>query len=213
MLKDEIIYDHYKDSFSIQQGYMAKRDRLTIYILLCFVAFAFVITNPDTLSKIINSYICKALSLKEGVFDFAIVNTGIIYLLLWFILQYYQICLTIEGQYKYIHNLELKLDNVGREGVDYEYYSLKKVANFIYTWLIPVGIIIASSIRCVFEYKSFNTNVIVDLIGLVIIILISILYFSDRNLCWVYFDKEYKKIGLWKRILGFLKIKDFTETN
>lgn len=140
----ENLYDHYKDTFQQQKEYIAKRDRLTISLLLTVVLFATLLSNPETLTTCVNQYIKNNYQIEKVMIDFSILHTGMIYLLLWFILQYYQICLTIEKQYCYIWELEEELTKrnefISREGLAYatSYPLLKNVANVVYAWGIPI---------------------------------------------------------------------------
>lgn len=209
----EKLYDHYKDTFAQQKEYISKRDKLTIYLLLSIVVFAFLMSNPTNLTLVVNSYIKGTYQIEGNVVDFSILNTGIIYLLVWFVLQYYQVCLTIEKQYSYLWQIEESLSgsefSVTREGEDYasDYPLLKNVANIIYAWGIPVGICALGIMRFCHEIKYAYDNVWVDAVGLIVISMLSLLYISDRDLRWEYFNKnKHMGIGLWKRIKGFVKI-------
>lgn len=209
----EKLYDHYKDTFAQQQEYITKRDKLTIYLLLSVVIFAFLMSNPENLTIVVNSYIKGNFQIEGNVVDFSILNTGIVYLLLWFVLQYYQVCLTIEKQYSYLWQIENRLSDtdysVTREGQYYalNYPFLKNVANVIYAWGIPVGVCVLGIMRLCQEIKCEYDNARFDAVGLIAISLFSLLYISDRNLCWEYLNKNKQKgIGIWKRMKGFVKI-------
>lgn len=52
----ENLYDHYKDTFQQQKEYIAKRDWLTISLLLTVVLFATLLSNPETLTTCVNQY-------------------------------------------------------------------------------------------------------------------------------------------------------------
>ena len=211
MDKDKL-FQHYNDTFAQQKEYIAKRDRLTIYLLLSVVGFAFLMSNPDTLTKVVDAYVKDKFSFSGSIIDFSILNTGLIYVLLWFVLQYYQICLTIEKGYDELWDMEDRLSKdeepISREGESYvtDYPLLKNVANFIYAWGIPIGIAILSIVRIVDEFKC-GSGVWPDYIGLSIICLLSVLYFSDRNLRWSYFNRQkHNGLGRWKRLKGFVKL-------
>ena len=217
MDKDKL-YDHYTDTFSQQKEYIAKRDRLTICLLLSLVAFAMLMANPAALTKVVDAYAKKELSFEGNLIDFSILNTGLIYILLWFVLQYFQVCLTIEKQYDYLWDLEEELSKKGYEvtcegrGYASDYPLLKNAANILYAWGIPIGIGILSIVRIVYECRS-GIGIWPDYVGLGLILVLSALYFSDRNLRWDYLcPKKHSKLSFWKRMMGFIKI-DVEETD
>ena len=208
-MASETLYDHYKDSNDQQKTFIVKRDRLTIAILLTAAGFGFFLSNPQSLTQCANQYISDSYGIQNEILNFSILHTGIIYLLLWFVLQYYQVCLTIEKWYCYIGALEKSLvekgEIISREGESYadSYPLLKNVANFLYAWCIPLGVGTIANIRAVQIIKTTEGNVFLDFLGLALIFLLSILYFSDRNLNW----KSWKEnVGLCNKIRGFVRL-------
>ena len=165
-MASETLYDHYKDSNDQQKTFIVKRDRLTIALLLTAVCFGFLLSNPQSLTQCANQYILDSYGIQNEILNFSILHTGIIYLLLWFVLQYYQVCLTIEKWYWYIGTLEKKLvengEIISREGVSYaeSYPLLKNVANFLYSWCIPLGVGTIATFRAVQVLKITEGNVL-----------------------------------------------------
>lgn len=205
----ETLYDHYKDTNEQQKTFIAKRNHLTIALLLTAVGFGFLLSNPQSLTQCVNQFIAENYGIQKEIFNFSMLHTGIIYLLLWFVLQYYQICLTIEKWYFYIGILEDKLvssdEIISREGSSYaeSYPLLKNVANFLYAWCIPLGIGIISALRAKQVLTIKEGNVFLDCLGLALILILSLLYFSDRNLNW----KSWKEnSGFCNKINGFVKL-------
>lgn len=202
-------YDHYKDSFEQQKLYIAKRDRLTIWLLLTVIGFTFLLSNPETLTDCVNQYIQANYQIKSSVFAFSMLHTGVIYLMLWLVLQYYQVCLTIENHYHYIGTLESKLskefEQIARESSSYasNYPLLKNVANILYAWGIPISVACMAASRGISVYQLKEGNVWLDMVGLGIIFILSLLYFSDRNLNWKSWSDNH---GFLNQLKGFLKI-------
>lgn len=208
-MTDNILYDHYKDSCSQLNRHIVKRDRLTILLLLTVVFFTFLLSSPLSLTDAVNQYLMSNSNVNAAILDFSMLHTGVIYLLLWFLLQYYQVCLTIEKDYAYLWKLEEELTNngllVSREGVGYatSYPLLKNVTNFLYTWVLPIGIGFLSSVRICKECAVLSMNVTLDCIGLGLIVLLSLLYISDRNLNWQIWSSDH---SLWDKLKGFVKL-------
>lgn len=103
----EILYDHYKDTFEQQKGYLAKRDRLTVLLMLDAVLLTGLMYNPNDVSCKLNTIIST--QVDNLMFDFQVINTGLVIIFFWFSLQYYMVVLQIEKMYKYIAGCEKKM--------------------------------------------------------------------------------------------------------
>ena len=206
-MTQEQLFEHYNSTYEQQKDFLAKRDHFTIYILLTIVVYALLMSYPHTLTQAVDAYAKEAINFDGTLINFSILNTGLIYLLLWLLLQYYQVCLTIERWYDYLYLLEAKL-SISREGGSYadNYPILKNVVNFLYTWLLPLGMA-SLSIERVISLFSNCINAWLDIVGLILIAIMSLLYFSDRSLQWGYFNpRKYKSLNLMSRLKGFVRL-------
>jgi len=207
-MTEENFYDHYKETCSQMKEYNAKRDRLTLYLIICLALFVVCLTNPDVITAVTNNYINAEKSIIKV--NFAALNSLLVYVTAYIALQYYQVCLTIERTYRYLNFIEEELSKNGykitREGKDYakKYPLLGNVANIFYAWGIPMGTTILATIRIKTEFNENFSTKIVDSIGLLFILIISLVYLSDRNLYWGRIAK--KNNSFWDRIKGFLNI-------
>ena len=213
MTDEGLYYDHYKDSFALQQSYLSERNKLTVAMLALLVLIAGFIYDPAMLNEKVNTYVATKV---EGLaFELKYLNTGVIFLFLWVMTRYYQVVLQIEKMYLYLSDCEDKLseDNeylVNREGAYYlkSYPWLKDVANACYVVFLPLAIIIVAVFKIVNEYAWTTHFKIVDFIGLGLIILLSLLYLSHRLLREEYFDKtQFASMTWYNRILHYLRIK------
>ena len=213
MTDEGLYYDHYKDSFALQQSYLSERNKLTVAMLVLLVLIAGFIYDPAMLNEKVNTYVATKV---EGLaFELKYLNTGVIFLFLWVMTRYYQVVLQIEKMYLYLSDCEDKLseDNeylVNREGAYYlkSYPWLKDVANACYVVFLPLAIIIVAVFKIVNEYAWTTHFKIVDFIGLGLIILLSLLYLSHRLLREEYFDKtQFASMTWYNRILHYLRIK------
>lgn len=184
-MKDEsLYYDHYKETNEKQQEKVHKRDLFTVYLLCCLAFFLLVLKDPDKTTETFNKVVLNGIS--DFFLEFSYINTILIYVTLWIVLQYYQICLSIERGYLYISSMETKLSNdeysITRESLSYleKYPILSNVANFVYAWGIPIVVGILAFLK-MDSLDKFMSNVL-DNIGLGLIIIFSVCYFIDRNL-------------------------------
>lgn len=211
-MSQELLFEHYNSTYEQQKEFLAKRDRFTFYILLATVVYALLMSYPQTLTEAVDAYAKETLKFNGTLINFSILNTGLIYLLLLLLTQYYQVCLTIEKWYNYLYLLEKELSiqdfKVSREGKFYikSYPVLKNLINFIYTWGLPLGVASMSLFRSVSLIKSCFWSWI-DIVGLLLIAIVSLLYFSDRSLQWDYLSqKKHKSMGICDRIKGFVRL-------
>ena len=157
MQSESDFYDHYKETFAVQQGYLSERNKLTAVMLVLLVLVAGFIYDPTILNDKVNQYVNSQV---EGLaFEMKYLNTGIIFLLLWVITRYYQIVLQIEKMYHYLDDCEKKLSEngtykVNREGAYYvkSYPWLSDVVDFCYVVLLPLAIITIAIIKIVKEH-------------------------------------------------------------
>ena len=212
MTSESEYYDHYKETFSLQREYLAERNKLTVWLLILLVLVAGLIYDPTTINDKVNKYVSSQV---EGLaFEMKYLNTGIIFLLLWVVIRYYQVVFQIEKMYNYLSDCEAKLSEdkpyvVNREGAYYlkSYPWFKDVVDFCYVILLPLVIISIASLKIVKECSSQTHFKIVDFIGLGLIIVLSLLYLSNRKLREEYFDKkQYEKMTWYSRLLHYLRI-------
>ena len=179
-------YDHYKDTWSLQQTYLSERNKLTVTLLILLVLVAGIMYEPAMIPEKVNVYLNSRV--KGLAFDMKYLNTGLIFLLLWIMTRYYQAVIKIERMYRYLKDCENKLSAentkyvINREGA---YYSKSKplftrVINFCYVFLLPLAIIAIAIIKIKKECRWTSDFKVVDFIGLSLIILLSLLYISNR---------------------------------
>ena len=72
----EVLYDHYKDTFEQQKGYLAKRDHLTVLLMILAILLIGLIFDPNYISIKLNTVIQA--QVNNLAFDFEFINTGFI---------------------------------------------------------------------------------------------------------------------------------------
>ena len=185
MITESDYYDHYKDTFEQQKGYLKERNRLTLYLVL-IVSVIFLLSSNRVLIMDVSSVIQKQ-KIGKIIVDFNIITSALYFAFLWISMRYYQITLTIEKTYTYIAKCEKVMSATGefkidREGGDYEknYPWLKWLAHRIYVIIFPLLIVIASIVTIVQECGLDKTNRLLNIIFLTLVILLSLLYMVNR---------------------------------
>ena len=165
----EVLYDHYKDTFEQQKGYLAKRNHLTVLLMILAILLIGLMFDPNYISCKLNTVI-KA-QVNNLVFDFEFITTGLIIAFFWFSLQYYMIVLQIEKMYKYLDQCEASLCawytefKINREGAYYlkSYPWMKTLADRLFVLGIPIGFITLSVCKIVNEWCWISNLIILIL--------------------------------------------------
>lgn len=164
--KLEVLNDHYKDTFSHLQGYLRRRNRLSLYLLLALAIMFLEVRNGNEngtqtiISALISKYLGDGMSLEPHS----------VKLLTWFFLfglvvTYCQVVVWIERQYPYLHKLEAELgpffssgSPFTREGESYlkDYPALSKWSHILYTWVFPLVLLLSTGVKIVIEFCRDN---------------------------------------------------------
>ena len=207
-------YDHYKDTWSLQQTYLSERNKLTVTLLILLVLLAVFMYEPAMIVEKLNIYFDSRV--KGLAFGMKYLNTGLIFLLLWVMTRYYQAVMKIDRTYDYLNVCETTLSDakgvykVNREG---EYYKktrswMTNVLKYCYGLLLPLAIIAIAIIKIVSESSWTTRFKIVDIVGLGLIILVSLLFLSNRWLHEEFFDKKKHPDMKWlDRVKAYFKKK------
>ena len=165
----DILYDHYKDTFTWVRSYISSRDQLLFLILLVLAVMLLQIFSPRDSGAILS----KLISTKLG-FD-APINPAFVASLLWFALlalaiKYFQIVWIIEKQYEYIHRLEESLSETltpmdrlfSREGAHYlrNYPLFSEWSHYIYTMVFPLLLVTVIVLKIKGEFVCWKCSAI-----------------------------------------------------
>lgn len=191
----EIIYDHYKETFSLSKEAQARRNKN--FVILCVLeALSFLILiKPEKAFEIIADGINSELDLTLSLGN-SIIQTLIWILIAYVSIRYVQDMMYIERQYGYMDKLEKKISAsidyhnlFSREGDHYK-ESYPMVLNFIdlfYKMLMPILFIIINSVHIHREYmleKMMTWALACD----------TILYVAIFIIMWFYFFEIHSKI-------------------
>ena len=169
--KLNLLYDHYKDTFSLITAQNKLRDKLFIYLLIA-ITFMFLQINAveqinDIGIKLAEKFLGVSLSLSPefigGMFWFVTLSL---------VIKYAQTLVSIEKQYDYIHKLESKIDNeygdtkiFSREGHSYldNYPKFSSWVWILYTMIFPAILLIVLGYKIYTEYNGvFTTPFIIN---------------------------------------------------
>ena len=190
--KLEILNDHYKDTFSYQIGYLKRRDRLSLYLLLTLMIMFLEVMSPSgtetIISKLISNYLGNGVSLE----------TSLVRCLFWFFLfglvvRYCQIVVLVEEQYSYLHELEKELTSFfssgipfTREGKSYlkDYPTLSNWSDILYTWVFPATLLLFTGTKIQIEFPNefFNFTWIVSVL-FCLMIWLTIAFYLRFQIC------------------------------
>lgn len=208
------LYDHYKETVMYLKDDLSKRERITIVSLI--VVTGYFLIEFKTLDSVVvaNQWIEKNWNLSLNI-NYNILSIAILILILGSIMRYFQICVNIEKQYAYIHQVEAKLNEltqntmITRESYSYlnDYPLLSALIHRLYNFFFPVLLIISMFYKI---YKIvFNFEGVISILNILIVILIILCTFL--YILYTYRDVEFiQKINDYtKRI--FIRIHLYKE--
>jgi len=184
-----LLYDHYKETYSLHLK--AKRKRDTAFIILCIgitFLFCFLIDPVDVFNSVyemIKGQFSLVLPFKSIVFQ-----SFVWVMVLYFFIRYFQASIYIERLYKYIEELESCISkevkiNFDRESKNYEnnYPLILNIMHIIYFWIFPIITIIIIGLKICFEIisKINILSIIFDSIIALIIIVLNVFYLLFLN--------------------------------
>ena len=192
--KFQILSDHYKDSFSYLQKFLKQRDIFFFLILIVVTLMLFQIYSPTDSGKAISQFVTNELELEDSI-DISFIGSIIWFLLLSFVVRYFQTVVFIERQYNYIHKLEDQLspfynnDAFTREGKSYlsNYPLFSKWVSILYTIIFPVLLLGVISTKIITEINNITNGF--QLVYINIIIFICIFMSTVLYLLLVHFEK------------------------
>lgn len=185
----ELLYDHYKETFSLSKAAQERRNKN--FVILCiFEALSFLLLiRPETASKLILTGINKDMETPLQLSN-AIIQTLLWLLIAYVMIRYIQDVLYVERQYLYLDNLEKKIARLSstgiftREGINYQ-RDYPMVLNFIdlfYKMLMPVLFAVINIVRIHEEWimkQESNIALGCDTILCIVIIIIDWFYFFE----------------------------------
>lgn len=184
MDKIELLYDHYKETFSRIKESLNDRNHFFVMVFIVMAIQFLFATSADTISYVIITFIKEKYKIDIAA-QISIIQSLLWLILLYFTMRYYQINVYIERQYNYIHSLE---DNIAieaqvkfdREGGDYlsNYPKMNDFMDILYKWVFPIIYCLIISYKIIIEYITlkFNLLLLLNTILFISCFVLTILY-------------------------------------
>ncbi|GEM_PF-677365 len=217
MLSNEFIfsqvYDHYKESVMYLKNDLVKRDKVTLLSLILLVIYFLIEFKTIDSVFLANKWVEKNLNLSLNI-NYNLLTTAILLLLLWSTMKYFQLCLNIEKQYNYIHEVEAELnkladkDIITREGYSYlnDYPLLSALIHRLYNFFIPILLIfsmIFKVFKILYNFNGISSFLNIFIVSLIILCTFLYMLFTYRDINYVskinyYIKKLFVLIHLYK---------------
>ena len=190
----DVLYDHYKETFSLSKEAQGRRNK-SLLILCILEAFSFLILiRPEKAFELILDGINIELDRSLQISN-TIIQTLLWLLIAYVMIRYIQDMLYVERQYIYLDKLEKVISNnmainiFTREG-DHYLHNYPMVLNFIdlfYKMLMPIFFGVINIVRIYKEWKSVKGITIAIIADTVLCVAILIII-------WFYFFEIHSKI-------------------
>lgn len=190
----ELLYDHYKETFSLSKEAQGRRNKE--FIGLCILeAFSFLLLiRPEKAFELILNGINQELNMTLQLGN-TIMQTLLWILIAYVMIRYIQDMLYVERQYVYLAELEKEISNSAlinvfkREGDNYQ-RNYPMVLNFIdlfYKMLMPVFFTVINTVRICKEWILLDKTTVA-------LICDTVLFISIFIITWFYFFEIHSKI-------------------
>lgn len=203
----EILYDHYRETFSLSKAAQERRNKSFIYLCILEALAFFIVIDPENMFKAMKSY--------EKLAGIVCLGHDIIQTLLWImiayiLIRYVQDMIYVERQYNYLDKMEKRLsdkieENIfRREGENYlkEYPKVLNLIDLFYKMLMPVLFLIINIFHIVMEWQYSGKNILSAVCDTVLFLAIFII-------TWFYFFWIHSKITeYWEKKIPLLKKMD-----
>lgn len=195
MNSTDILYDHYKESFSLTKEAQTRRNKSFIFLCLLEALSFLIYINPNKAFGLLLDGIKSKLGISL-TWGNTILQTLLWILIIYVLIRYIQDMLYVERQYTYLQSLEeaishsLATNVFNREGENYQ-KDYPMVLNFIdlfYKMFIPIFFIGINTLRIYMEWMSINQTPTLALIC------DTFLYGALFILTWFYFFEIHPKI-------------------
>lgn len=188
----EVLYDHYKESFSYIREREKQRDYLFLVVIGISGLLVLAVFFPKNFQDVIQDPAASGLVTNIKALPFPVITSGIWTFLLIFFIKYGQSTINVERQYEYLHHIEGRISDLfgdkdifSREGRSYEknYPIFCWWVWIFYTVFFPIVLIIAiTTVLWVERYSQEGYYQYYDPVVYFSIIVSILLYFMPKKL-------------------------------
>lgn len=185
MDKTELLYDHYKETFSIIKETIIQRNRFFVMVFLVMTLQFLFASSPDSVSYLIIGIVQKQYEIDISN-QMSIIQSFLWLILLYLTMRYYQATIHIEKQYNCIYSIESDISNIehikfDRESGNYlsNYPKMSDFVDILYKWMFPLiyCLVICYKIGNELVLLKFKLQTIIDLILFISCLWLTVLYF------------------------------------
>lgn len=184
MDRTDLLYDHYKETFSIIKNSIIQRNRFFVMVFLVITLQFLFASAPDSISALIVEIFREQYKIDISSQIYTI-QSFLWLLLLYLTMRYYQSSVYIEKQYSYISSIEADISNTvqirfDRESGNYmlKYPKMSAFVDLLYKWVFPIiyCLVICYKIISEFIISKFIFQIMLNTILFLSCFIITILY-------------------------------------
>lgn len=203
----EILYDHYKETFSLSKTAQERRNKSFVRLCILEATSFFVAIDPDKMIRTLGRY--KTLSGLVAL-GYEIVQTLLWMMIAYVLIRYVQDMIYVERQYGYLEQLEKRLSGIiaedmfCREGENYqkEYPKVLNLIDLFYKMLMPVLFSVINVFHIVMEWQHSGQNILS-------VVCDTVLFAAIFIITWFYFFWFHSKITeYWEKKIPLIKKMD-----
>lgn len=184
MDKTELLYDHYKETFSIIKETIIQRNRFFIMVFFVITLQFLFATSPESISSMIIGIVQNQYEIDISN-QMSIIQSFLWLILLYLTMRYYQATVYIERQYNCIYSIEADISSIehirfDRESGNYlsNYPKMSDFVDALYKWVFPIIYCMIICYKIVREYMTskFNMLLVLNTILAISCFILTILY-------------------------------------
>lgn len=144
MKKEELLYDHYKESYVLIKDSIKERNRFFILLFVVMTIQFLLAVLPDSIVSIVVTIVNDSYNI-DITGQIIVIQSLLWLILLYFTMRYYQLSVYIERQYNFIHDLERRISELfnvkfDRESTNYLKFcpKMNDMIDVMYKWVFPI---------------------------------------------------------------------------
>lgn len=160
MDKTDLLYDHYKETYSILKENIIQRNHFFLMVFFVMALQFLFAASPKSISSLIVNIIQKRYEINIDS-QISVIQSFLWFVLLYVTMRYYQLSVYIEKTYHYISIIESDITDLvqirfDRESGNYllNYPKMNDFIDILYKWIFPIIYCMVIFYKIVMEYKT-----------------------------------------------------------